>query len=269
MKQSSLARLLLRGLLIGATGLALAACTPAPRESGITDPWESSNRATHRFNKGLDSALIRPVGKTYVAVLPPPVVTGVSNFASNLATPSLIVNSALQGDAQSAAISTVRFVLNTTLGVGGLLDVATVYGLQERDTDFGQTLHSWGVPEGNYLELPVLGPSTERDTVGRIVDLFTNPLGYVLETPERYAGPVATAGKRLGERGRYSQTIDSVLYDSADSYAQARSTYLQTRRYRLGGSESSADPYELTDPYGAPAGGAAATGDPYDDPYLQ
>jgi phospholipid-binding lipoprotein MlaA len=126
------------------------------------------------------------------------------------------------------------------------------------DTDFGETLHVWGAREGAYVELPVLGPSTERDTWGMVVDVFTNPLTYVLESPENYYGTVASVSSGLSNRGRYAATIDSILYDSADSYAQARSLYLQNRRFELGGSGGDAylDPYD--DPYGT------INEDPYD-----
>lgn len=192
--------------------------------------------------------------------VPQPLRTGVSNFAGNLATPSVVVNNILQADIEGALTNSWRFALNSTIGIVGIFDVASGIGIPDETTDFGETLHVWGAEEGNYLELPVLGPSTERDTVGRVVDLFTNPLGYILNEPEKYVGPVANIADRIGARGQYSQTVDSVLYESADSYAQGRVTYLQNRRYELSGDAGFADPYD--DPYGD-------TGDPYDDPYLQ
>lgn len=239
----------------------LAACTPAPTPSGIDDPYEASNRRTHAFNKSLDRSVLRPVSNGYVKVVPEPVVTGIGNVANNLATPSMVVNNVLQGDVEGAVVNTFRFALNSTVGLAGLFDVATWLELEQHDTDFGETLYTWGVPEGAYVELPVMGPSTQRETAGRVVDLFTNPLGYTLENPEKYAAPAAGVAKKLGDRGRYSQTVDSVLYDSADSYAQGRVTYLQNRRYKLSGGAGDA-----LDPYGDATTG---TGDPYDDPYDQ
>lgn len=252
-----------RGLVrvVALLGVALlTACAPRDVPAGIDDPWEASNRQTHEFNKKLDKSLIRPAGNAYAGSVPQPVMTGVSNFAGNLSTPSLVVNNILQADAEGAMANSWRFVINSTLGIVGLFDVATAFGIPEHDTDFGETLHVWGAKEGNYVELPLLGPSTERDAVGRVVDMFTNPLSYVLPAPEKYAGTAALTIKRLGDRGRYSQTVDSVLHDSADSYAQGRLTYLQNRRYKLYGEAGLGDPYD--DPYGG-------TGDPYDDPYLQ
>lgn len=280
---SSARRFLWHALSIAALAL-MAACGPAPMATGISDPYEASNRATHEFNKKVDRNLLSPAGNGYVSSLPRPVITGIGNVADNLSTPAMMVNSALQVRPEATFGNFWRFAINSTIGIVGIFDVASAMGIPEYDTDFGETLHVWGVPEGNYVELPVFGPSTERDTVGRVVDLFTNPLSYALDSPERYVGPVASVAKRVGDRGRYGQTVDSVLHDSADSYAQARLTYLQSRRYELGGTPAaSGDPYD--DPYGDPYDAAAdsyddpytdpyadpyqSTGDPYDDPYLQ
>ena len=217
------------------------------------------NRRNHELNRTLDRSLVGPAGRGYSDAVPEPLQVTVSNFSSNLSLPGTVVNNLLQGNLEGAAQNTVRFVVNTVLGIGGLGDPASEIGIFEVEADFGQTLHVWGVPEGAFVELPVLGPSTERDAVGRVVDLFTNPLSYVLPSPEKYYGTGAALASRLGDRGRYSDTIESILYESADSYAQSRLIYLQNRRFELGGDDGSAyvDPYD--DPYG----------DPYDDPYAE
>ncbi len=121
------------------------------------------------------------------------------------------------------------------------------------EADFGQTLYTWGVSEGAYGEIPIVGPATNRRAAGMLVDLFTNPLSYVLPDPEKYYGTGASIASRLSDRGRYSDTVDSILYESADSYSQLQSLYYQNRRFRLGkgGSGSYVDPYS----------------DPYEDPY--
>jgi phospholipid-binding lipoprotein MlaA len=106
--------------------------------------------------------------------------------------------------------------------------------LYEETSDFGDTLDLWAVGEGNYVELPIVGPSTERDMVGMVVDVFTNPLTFGSSGAERFMGPVAKGLSKLGDRYQYSETVDSILYDSADSYAQARLLYLQHRRFELG-----------------------------------
>ncbi|MEM8578611.1 MAG: VacJ family lipoprotein [Pseudomonadota bacterium] len=245
----------------------LGACSGGPggvQPGGINDPYEASNRKIHAFNRSLDRGLVRPAARGFTTVLPDDIEDSVGNFATNLAQPSVVVNSVLQGDFRGAGLSTVRFLTNSVLGFGGLFDAAAEFNLPEHDTDFGETLHVWGVGEGAYVELPVLGPSTTRDTVGRVVDLFTNPLTYNLPEPERYYSTGAAVASRLSDRGRFTDTVDSILYESADSYAQARLIYLQNRRFELGAQtdDSSLDPYS-DDPFADPYA------DPYEDPYVQ
>lgn len=231
---------------------ALAACGPAPVAQGINDPYEARNRAVHEFNRGLDRRLVRPAADAY-AILPEPVERGVSNFASNLDVPGDVLNNILQGRVGPAAQNTLRFAVNTVFGIGGLFDTATALGLPGKPTDFGETLHVWGVGEGRYAEVPFLGPKTERDLLGTAVDIATNPVRLALPTPERSYATAAQVGSSLGDRARYSETVDSILYESADSYAQTRLLYLQNRRFALGqaagesSDEGFVDPYE--DPY--------------------
>jgi phospholipid-binding lipoprotein MlaA len=231
----------------------ISACTAPPPPAEIYDPAESVNRRVHSFNVGLDKYLVRPASTAYDVILPTPIETGVSNFANNLGTPSDVLNNLLQGRPHIAAQNTFRFAINTTVGVAGLFDVATAIGVPRVSTDFGETLHVWGSGEGAYLELPVLGPSTVRDTVGSVVDVVTNPVGIVVDTPESYGLTAAQIGSRLSDRRRFASTLDSLYYESADGYAQLRLLYLQNRRFELGQTdvESDAtfvDPYE--DPYG-------------------
>lgn len=230
--------------------LSLTACGPGQDRDpadGINDPYESGNRNVHQFNKGLDRALVRPAARGYTSILPDEVEDRVSDFARNLGEPSVVVNSLLQGDLRGAGTSTVRFVMNSTLGIFGLIDAASEFGIEAHETDFDETLFTWGVGEGAYVELPALGPSTQRHTAGRVVDLFTNPLSYVVGTPEAYYGTAASVAARLGDRGRFTDTIDAILYESADSYAQARQIYLQNRRFTLGDEQETVeiDPFEL------------------------
>lgn len=225
---------------------ALAACGPAPAPEGISDPNEAQNRDFHRFNQALDTAVLRPAGKAYASVVPQPVAEGVSNFASNLDLPGMVVNDLLQAKPGDAAQNSLRFAVNTVFGLGGLFDPASAGGLPAADTDFGATLNAWGVPEGNYVEMPVLGPTTDRDFLGSIVDYAMNPVRLLVPAPERYVDTLAAVASRIGERGRYSETVDSILYDSADSYAQTRLLYLQNRRYKLG---QTSNDQEFEDPY--------------------
>lgn len=218
------------------------------------DPFEQENRKMHEFNKSVDRALVRPAGKGYSAVVPDDIENAVGRFAFNLSIPQSVVNNTLQGNMKGATEDLYRFVVNTTIGMGGLFDPATELNMPAAtEADFGKTLHAWGVPQGAYLELPLLGPSSERDAAGKFVDLFTNPLSYVLPSPEKYIGTGASVASRLGDRGRFADTFDSILYESADSYAQTRSYYLQNRAYELGGSGTGA----YADPYDSP----------YEDPY--
>lgn len=224
--------------VMGLTALfALQACSvPGPEHpaSEVYDPYEAANRNTHALNKTIDKALLRPVSKTYVAVLPEEVVISVSRFADNLGEPSSAVNHLLQGNLLGVTRNVSRFVINSTLGFGGLFDAASDLGIYPDDTDFGETLHVWGAAEGAYVELPLLGPSNERDAVGKVVDLFTDPLDTVLTVREKNIGRGTKIVGKLGDRGRYAEILDGMLYDSADSYAQGRLAATQNRRHELG-----------------------------------
>ncbi len=224
----------LSGFILVGFAIALMAGCAAPVAKGITDPHELQNRQTHEANRNLDRALVKPASGAYGNGIPKPVRQGVGNFASNLNLPGIVVNNLLQLDLDSAVKNASRFLFNTTIGLGGILDPSTAMGLYEETSDFGETLHVWGVGEGNYVELPFVGPSTERDMVGMVVDVFTNPLTFGSSGAGKFMGPVAKGLSKLGDRYQYSDTVDSILYDSADSYAQARLLYLQHRRFELG-----------------------------------
>jgi phospholipid-binding lipoprotein MlaA len=246
-----------------ALGLILAGCASEPvMQDGIrvNDPYEAQNRRVHAFNKGLDRAVIGPVSNLVSSAEKAPGQTGamdlVINAGSNLSLPGKVVNSVLQGRPEPAIKNFFRFAVNTTLGMGGLLDPAGKdFGLPEQDTDFGETLAVWGVPEGAYLELPVLGPSTQRDAVGKVVDLAIDPLYHLLHRDGAWAAFGLRVASKAGERARFGDTVDSVLQDSADSYAQVRLIYLMHRRHELNEGGAEIDPYADTaaqdaiDPY--------------------
>lgn len=258
--------------------LALVAGCAAPPDLGpadpFSDPYEAPNRRIHEFNKRVDQTIVRPLAGSGGDGIGRPVRRGIVNLADNLDTPRRIVNNLLQGRVQNAGHNAFRLAINTVVGVGGLFDPATSIGLESRDTDFGETLHVWGTPEGAYLSVPFLGPSTERDTVGDIVDIALNPLRWTLPVEARQAaGAIRLAGK-AAERGEFAGAIDDVLYDSADSYAQTRLIYLQNRRFELArnagrGGAPAADAY--IDPYADPEAPAPAPNviDPYEDIYAQ
>jgi len=228
--------------------LSVAACTPAALPPESADPYEVQNRAVFDANRDIDSAAGLSGGSG--GGVPVAVTRTVANLAGNLEIPGIVVNDLLQGAGENALHNTFRFILNTTLGVGGLFDPALSFGLEARDNDFGKTLHVWGVSQGNYLVLPVLGPSTERDLAGKVVDAALNPLGFWLPRDEMMWARGLKVADLVGSRLRYSDAIDSVIYDSADPYAQARSVYLQNRNFELTGGtaeETYIDPYEVLD----------------------
>ncbi|WP_407668411.1 MlaA family lipoprotein [Nioella nitratireducens] len=237
----------------------LTACGPAvlPGEGVIEDPTEDANRAMYDFNVAVDRALVRPVSQGYGTVVPEPVRNGVRNFSSNLDQPLMVVNDVLQLQFADAFQNTFRFLVNSTFGLAGLLDPATDMGIYAADTDFGETMHVWGVSEGGYVVLPILGPSTSRDTVGLIVDAAMNPTRLAFSTPESDYVTGTNVGDALDTRYRYTNEVDRLYYESVDGYSQARSLYLQNRRYELRGSAQA----EYFDPYSDPYS------DPYEDPY--
>ncbi len=157
-----------------------------------------------------------------------------SLFSENVGLPGAVLNNLLQGDIEGITRNTLRFVINSTVGVLGLFDPPAHIGIDEVETDFGETLAVWGIPEGAYVELPFLGPSTERDAVGRLVDIVIDPLDGVGSAPMSDYGTAARVADIVIDRGDFGDTLDSVLYESADSYAQSRLFYLQNRRFELG-----------------------------------
>ncbi|MCX7286908.1 MAG: VacJ family lipoprotein [Rhodobacterales bacterium] len=235
----------------------LAGCAGGPGPDGINDPFEPANRKVHAFNTGLDRVLVGPVAKGYVGIVPEPAQQVVANVANTLDLPGDIVNNILQARIDDAATNTLRLGVNLTMGVAGIFDAATAIGLPSQPTDFGETLHVWGAGEGAYLEIPFSGPSTVRDATGTAVDLLANPVRFIVPEREAMAASVLKLLSRLRDRGRFSNTVESILYDSADSYAQSRLLFLQNRRFALGQS----DPVDTTtdDDFI----------DPYEDPYAQ
>ena len=213
--------------------MVVSACSP--RQGAVADdPFERLNRSSHAFNKGLDRNILSPLSKTYTDVVPDPMEDSVTNFARNLSLPGKVVNNVLQLDLSSAARNTVRFALNSTVGLAGLFDPSQKIGLVEKNTDFGETLQGWGVAEGAYLELPLFGPSNMRDGSARFVDmLLLDPAGQILKPPVSEYRTASTMGALLQTRQIYGAQIDEVLYGSADSYAQSRLVYLQSRRFEL------------------------------------
>lgn len=238
-------------IALALTALALSACTPNTTGEAIFDPYEERNRKVHAFNKGVDRTFGggKDNGGGVAKAIPRPVTQGLSNFSSNIDQPAAMMNHILQGDMESALRNFWRVAVNTTVGIGGLFDPASKIGLHDDRTDFGVTLAKWGVPEGAYVELPFIGPTTERDVGGRVLDTVLNPLQGVIDAEDQRTITGVKIAARAGDRARYSETVDSVLYDSADSYAQSRIIYLQNRRGEVG--DTAASDVEADDVYDA------------------
>lgn len=224
----------------------LSACAPAPVTEQVADPYEARNRQVFQANLALNAA-VSDVASGGGNSIPPQVTRAVSNLATNLRTPGIVVNDLLQRNTENAIHNGFRFILNTTLGVGGLFDPASSFGLEPRDNDFGKTLYSYGVRQGNYVMLPVIGPATERDLVGKVVDSALNPLGFWLPDTEMNWARGVKVADLAAQRLRFGDSIDSVLRDSADPYAQTRAIYMQNRNYELSGGQAEStyiDPYD-------------------------
>lgn len=213
----------------------LTGCATTPANP---DPWEGLNRKTFAFNEVVDKAVLKPLAKGYTAITPAPVEKGVSNVLDNLFYPTVIVNQLLQGKATNAIKDTTRFLVNSTVGLLGIFDVASKAGLPAHREDFGQTLAVWGITNSPYLVLPILGPSTARDGVGRVADTFTNPIFYVNDTATRYA---LVAMATVDTRARQLKA-ESII--SGDKYLFLRDAYLQRRHYQINdGRVEEQDPF--------------------------
>ena len=222
-------------------------------EKEIKDCFETLNRATFAFNMGLDKVVFKPVSKGY-RKLPSPIRTGTSNALSNLSNLITVPNNLLQGDLGSAANNTVRFLINTTIGIVGIFDPANSLGFEKREKeDFGQSLGVMGVGEGCYLVLPVLGPSTVRDTVGSLVSIsggdawynitVRNDTNYVNES-DYY---ISKGFQGVDFRAKNLEAFDSMEKNSVDLYATVRSLYLQDRRKKINNSSGSTEAMDDSD----------------------
>jgi len=222
----------MKKLVLLVAGMMLAGCASVPAGVGKTDPrdpWERFNRTTFKVNDALDRAILRPTARAYVKVMPKVIRTGVSNVFENLETVTTLVNDTLQGKLGAAGHDTARLLLNSTLGLGGLLDPATDAGIDKNDEDFGQTLGKWGVKSGPYLMVPLFGPSTLRDLPARGVDTLTDPSHYLEDDSTRYT---ITAVEVIDLRAGLL-SLDDQLNQSFDRYAFVRNAWLQRREYKV------------------------------------
>ncbi|MDQ8037148.1 MAG: VacJ family lipoprotein, partial [Pedobacter sp.] len=213
------------------------------------DPWEKFNRGVYRFNDVADRYVLKPVAKGYRAVTPELVRTGVTNFFINLRSPLVVMNDLLQGKVKQAGGDTLRFVVNSTVGVVGVVDVAARINLPVHDEDFGQTLGVWGVPSGPYLMLPFMGPSSLRDGVGVGVDAVANPRRRLIN---RDVDWILFGVDVVNSRASLLDLEDII---QGDRYLFIRDLYLQRREYAVKDGQVSDDPF-LDDPMDDPAGEA-------------
>jgi phospholipid-binding lipoprotein MlaA len=222
--------------------LALTACATPPTDPAAraeydqtNDPFEPLNRKIFDFNQFLNRILLKPVATAYRDVVPEFGRNFIRHFLDNLDEPVIFANDVMQGEIRRAGVTAGRFVINSSVGLGGILDPATPTGLEKQSGDFGQTLYSWGIPDGPYLMLPILGPSNPRDGIGMGVDGFIDPFGYLAanygaRTPYT-VGRMVIGG--IDELSRNLDTLEGLQRDSIDFYASLRSLYRQHRASEL------------------------------------
>jgi phospholipid-binding lipoprotein MlaA len=195
----------------------------------INDPIEPANRFIFDFNQTLDKAIFKPITGVY-RIIPSFIRKGVHNFIDNIKTPVVLANDVLQGEPKRAGNTMMRFIINSTLGIAGLRDQATEWGFEDHDEDFGQTLAVWGVGEGPYLMLPILGPSNPRDAIGKLVDGLIDPLNLWADNTDRdWVSITRTVLGGLDTRDQLWDVLNDLEKSSIDYYAAIRSLYRQRR----------------------------------------
>ncbi len=206
-----------------------ASLEAAPLVTPPQDPWRGFNRASYGLNRGLDRLVVGPVARVYRAVMPGPVQRGLGRVLDNLREPSTLINAGLQGHPKRAAKAGARFVINSTVGVLGLFDVAGRAGLDREPADFGQTLGRYGVGPGPYLFVPLLGPSNVRDGLGRVVDALTDPVSLVAGGLDSDFGLGRAGAVALDSRAQAEPALQALEAQATDPYVTLQSAYLQAR----------------------------------------
>lgn len=228
------------------SALALSACATTNDEtssSTVYDPFEGWNRGVYAFNEEVDKAVLGPVAKGYRAITNEPVRQGVSNFLTNLNQPVVFANTVLQGKPLAALDTATRFFVNSTIGIGGVFDPATPLDVPKHNEDFGQTLGVWGVPNGPYLVLPIMGPSNLRDTVGLGGDAALNPINYAqFEGDTEFTIATGVAGA-IAARERLIEQIDA-LREQPEPYIFLRRNYTQQRAAAIRDGREQEDPFK-------------------------
>jgi phospholipid-binding lipoprotein MlaA len=210
--------------------LSATACSSIPADQRVeSDPWEPLNRPLYRVHTTIDNVTMKPLAKGYRKIMPGPVRKGVSNFFRNLTTPRSIINNLLQGKPKQGFSEVGRFLFNSTLGVGGLIDIASMGGMEEYREDFGQTAAVWGIPNGPYVMLPILGPQTLRDAILMPANIKFDPLYHYDNSSVRDKLYIL----RLIDLRYQFLTADKFLESSKDPYITTRESYLQNREYEI------------------------------------
>ena len=205
------------------------------------DPWEGFNRKMFAANNFLDETVLVPAAKAYRATTPASGRRGFSRFLSNLATPVTLANDVLQGEFGRAGDTAGRFLINSTIGFGGLADPAAQMGIEKHTEDFGQTLAVWGVPSGPYLVLPFFGPSSPRDGFGRLVDTASSPLFYIDTNAADIAQIANTGATIITARESALDPLAEIKENSLDYYSSFRSFYLQARKQQIANGQTDFD----------------------------
>ena len=208
--------------------LVLSTSTFSFANSELDDPYENSNRAIHNFNDKVDTFILRPVSIGY-SFLPNPIEEGIANALENVGEPINFTNYIFQGNLKFAFKSLARFLINSTVGLAGLIDVADKMKLKKDDTDFGLTLKAWEANEGAYLVIPFFGPRSSRHLAGSIVDIIVNPLNYILKDEDSLVRLSPTLLYSVSARSGNMETIDNLKETSIDYYSSLKSIYHQNR----------------------------------------
>jgi phospholipid-binding lipoprotein MlaA len=251
--------------------LALSACATPPTDPASraqfeanNDPLEPMNRQIFAFDMFVDQWLIKPVAQVYHNVVPDPGKDAVRNFLGNLHEPVIFANDLLQTEFKRAGWTAERFALNSTIGVGGVFDVATRWGVEKQSGDFGQTLAHYGVPEMLYLVLPILGPSNPRDVVGMVADGYADPFSYLAAD---YGADVATysrwGAEGIDQRDQNLSNLDELQKNAIDLYAEIRSLYRQHRAAELRHGEAAPVSNEMDELYRDPGASPPAPTTPH------
>lgn len=230
--------LLIAALTLGAS---LAGCASAPPGEGPhdpDDPFENTNRALFQASLTTDRYVTLPAARLYRHAIPRPVRESIRHFLNNLNAPVIFTNDVLQGELGRAGVTAARFGINTTIGLGGLFEVAEGWGLPRHSEDFGQTLAVWGVGEGPYLFLPIIGPGNPRDLAGWGVDFLFDPLTFV-HWGDKWPVPyVRAAIDGIDLRERNIETLEDIQRTSLDFYGSVKSLYRQTRNNEIRNGET-------------------------------